>query len=675
MQWIGVDVGGTFTDLVLYDEADGSLRVVKASSTPHDHSQGMMDGIAALGVDLGQVAKLAHGTTVATNTALERDGARMAVLTTRGHRDVLIVGRGNRTVLYNIKTARPDPLVPRRRIHEIGERMRQDGSVAEPLDAADLDAAVATLEAEGIEAVAVCYLHAYANPDHERRTRAAIEARLPGVFVSTSAEVLPEYREYERFATTALNAYVAPRVRRYLASLRGRLAERGYDRPVAIMASNGGTLPSEAIERLPVGSMLSGPAAGVIAATFVGRTVGFERVITYDMGGTSTDVSLIEGGAFAMTSDGAVGTLPNRMMQIDINSIGAGGGSIAAVGDGGFLAVGPRSAGAAPGPASYGRGGTEATVTDANVVLGRLGTDAPLGGSLRLDGAAARAAVDRVAGRLGLDPLVMADGIVKVAVARMTGAIKEISIMRGRDPRDFALFAYGGAGPLHAALVAEELGMRAVVVPPIPGNFSALGLLVADVRRDFVRTRVTVTRTMPTAAIAELLADLRAEAEADLAGAGFAADAMRFEARLDMRYVGQAFELSVPVALAPTDHEAIDAAFRRVYEDRYTHAPDDPTEIVNFRLSAYGIGRKPQLVPVDGAGRSLAAARIGTRAVAFDARPVEAAIYRRDALPVDEAFDGPAIVEESGSTTVVPPGYAARLERFGCLVLERKERS
>ncbi|MGE0718674.1 MAG: hydantoinase/oxoprolinase family protein [Alphaproteobacteria bacterium] len=673
MQWIGVDVGGTFTDLVLYDEADGSLKVVKASSTPHDHSEGMLNGIDALGADLAQVARLAHGTTVATNTALERDGARMAVLTTQGHRDVLVVGRGNRTVLYNIKAGRPEPLVPRRRIREVPERVLVDGTVALPLDEAALAEAVDVLAREGVEAVAVCYLHAYANPEHERRTKAAIEARLSGVFVSTSAEVLPEYREYERFATTALNAYVAPRVRRYLGALRDRLAARGYHRPVAIMASNGGTLPSAAIERLPVGSMLSGPAAGVIAATFVGRAAGFDKVITYDMGGTSTDVSLIEDGRFAMTSDGAVGTLPNRMMQIDINSIGAGGGSVASAVDGGFLAVGPRSAGAVPGPAAYGRGGTEPTVTDANVVMGRLGTAARLGGGLQLDGAAAEAAVARVAGPLGLAPLAMADGIVRVAVAKMTGAIKEISIMRGRDPRDFALFAYGGAGPLHAALVADELGMRAVVVPPIPGNFSAFGLLVADVRRDFVRTRVAVTRSLPLSAIAALLDELRVEAADDLAEAGFAPDAMRFEARLDMRYVGQAFELAVPVPLAPESHDAIDAAFRRVYEDRYTHAPDDPTEIVNFRVAAYGVGRKPELVPVDDRGRSLEGARIATRQVAFDATPVEAAVYRRDALPVDQPFAGPAIVEESGSTTVVPPGYSARLERFGCLVLERKD--
>ncbi|MGE0724947.1 MAG: hydantoinase/oxoprolinase family protein [Alphaproteobacteria bacterium] len=673
MQWIGVDVGGTFTDLVLYDEEDGSLKVAKASSTPHDHSEGMMVGIESLGVDLGRVAKLAHGTTVATNTALEGDGAQMMVLTTRGHRDVLIVGRGNRTVLYNIKAVRPNPLVPRRRIREIDERVLQDGTVQKPLEVESLEAALDMIASEGvIQAVAVCYLHAYANPAHERRTKEAIERRFPGIFVSTSAEVLPEYREFERFSTTALNAYVAPRMRRYLGSLRERLSAKGYARPVAIMTSNGGTLPSEAIERRPVGSMLSGPAAGVIAATFVGKAVGFDRIITYDMGGTSTDVSLIKDGAFAMTGDGTVGYLPNKVMQIDIHTIGAGGGSIASVGDGNFLSVGPQSAGANPGPASYGRGGTHTTVTDANVVLGRLGTEAPLGGTFRLDGAAAAGVVGDLAGKMALAPLAMADGIVKVAVAKMTGAIKEISIMRGHDPRDFVLFAYGGAGPLHAAFVAEELGMKTVVVPPIPGNFSALGLLVADVRRDFVRTRVTPTRTLPIEAIVKQIEELRAEAAADLAAAGFAPEAMRFEARLDMRYVGQAFDLAVPVPLAPASHDEIDAAYTRVYQDRYTHAPDDPTEIVNFRLAGYGVDRKPQLTPVEGAGRSLAAATAGTRPVAFEAAMRTTTIYRRDLLPVDVAFDGPAIVEESGSTTVIPPGFTARLERFGCLLIERK---
>ncbi|MBX6370297.1 MAG: hydantoinase/oxoprolinase family protein, partial [Rhodospirillales bacterium] len=485
MQWLGVDVGGTFTDFVLYDEESGKLALLKTASTPHDHSVGMINGVDRLGIELERLAKFAHGTTVATNTALERNGARTAVVTTKGHRDVLVVGRGNRTVLYNIKAQRPEPLVARSQIYEVDERALADGTIRRLLGEREIETIAESLARDGVESVAVCFLHSYAAPSNEALAKKRFEASLADAFVCTSSEVLPEYREYERFATTALNAYVAPRMRRYLGNLRVQLSARGYERGVTIMTSNGGTLPSETVEALPVMSMLSGPAAGVIAAAAVAEAAGFRDIITCDMGGTSTDVCLLQGGTFAMTSEGRVGAFPNRVLQIDINSIGAGGGSIAQVDEAGFLSVGPRSAGAIPGPAAYGRGGSEPTVTDANVVLGRLGTETPLGGEIRLDRARAEAAIALPAARLRLDPLAMAEGIVRIASVKMTGAIKEISVMRGHDPRDFALFAYGGAGPLHAALIAEELGMSRVIVPPMPGNFSAFGLLVADVRRDF----------------------------------------------------------------------------------------------------------------------------------------------------------------------------------------------
>jgi N-methylhydantoinase A len=671
MQWLGVDVGGTFTDLVLYDEETGRLALLKTASTPHDHSEGMVNGIDRLGVDLTKLAKFAHGTTVATNTALERNGARTAVMTTKGHRDVLVVGRGNRTILYNIKAVRPEPLVPRSRIHEVDERILADGSRRRPLDQAEVARLADRLAADGIESVAVCFLHAYADPAHEEAAMARIRTALPKAFVCGSAEVLPEYREYERFATTALNAYVAPRMRRYLGALREKLAARGYRRGVTIMASNGGTLPSATVEARPVSSMLSGPAAGVIAAAAIGEAAGFPDIITCDMGGTSTDVCLLQGGAFAMTTEGSVGALPNRVLQIDINSIGAGGGSVATLDEAGFLGVGPRSAGAMPGPAAYGRGGTEATVTDANVVLGRLGTETPLGGEIRLDRARAAEAVGLPAKRLGFGELEMAEGIIRIAVVKMTGAIKEISVMRGHDPRDFVLFAYGGAGPLHAAFIAEELGMRRVVVPPMPGNFSAFGLLVADIRRDFVRTQVTRTAGLDPARLRETLAEMREEARAELAAAGFAVDRMRFEARLDMRYVGQSFELAVPVVFDVADAAEVERAFRRVYEARYSHATDDPSEIVSYRVAGYGIVEKPALPRLDAAGRSVAAARKASRPVGFGGKSVETPVYDRDRLPPGESLAGPSIVEEAGSTTVVPPGFTAKLDPIGCLVLER----
>ena len=468
MLWLGVDVGGTFTDLVLFDLTAGKLQVLKTPSTPRNQAEGILAGISRLGVDATKLERMVHGTTVATNTALERDGARLAVLVTAGHKDVLVVGRGNRTAMYNIKAPPLRPLVPRSQCIEVRERLRVDGSVVTPLDEAQVDAIAERLAADGIEAVAVCFLHAYANPEHEQRCAALVAKRLPAATVTTSAQVLPEFREYERFSTTALNAYIAPRMRRYLGDLRNKLSQAGMSAPLAIMTSNGGSLPAARVEAMPVLSMLSGPAAGVIAAAHVGSAAGYPDLITCDMGGTSSDVCLVRGGNYAMTTEGRVGAFPIKIRQIDINSIGVGGGSIAALGSGNYLTVGPRSAGAVPGPCCYGRGGLEPTITDANVVLGCLGVQRPLGGEISLDRGAALAAVAGLATRLGLSAVEMAEGIVRIAAVSLAGAIKEVSVMRGIDPRDFALFPFGGAGPMHAAAIADELGMRTVVCRRCP---------------------------------------------------------------------------------------------------------------------------------------------------------------------------------------------------------------
>jgi N-methylhydantoinase A len=671
MLWLGVDVGGTFTDLVLYDQVTGSIRVDKVPSTPHDPSIGILAGIARLGIDLGAVAKLAHGTTVATNTILERKGASCAVLTTRGFRDVLEVGRGNRIVLYNIKAVRPPPLVPRSRVFELSERTLFDGTVRQTVDPAEVAAIAAGLAGSDIEAVAICLLHAYANGANERAARDAVAKALPRAVISLSSEVLPEYREYERFACTLLNAYVAPRMGRYLGALREGLAARGYAKPVDIMTSNGGTWPISRIVESPVNSVLSGPAAGVIGALFVGNAAGYRNLITYDMGGTSTDTCLVRDGAFDMSTDGRIGAYPLKLQQIDINSIGAGAGSIAWRDAGGAVSVGPQSAGAAPGPVCYGRGGSEPTVTDANVALGRIGTERPLGGEIHLDAAAARRSLQQLGERVGIDQQRMAEGILRLVVAKMTASIKEISIMRGHDPRDFALFAYGGAGPVHAALVAEELGCSRVIVPPMPGNFSAFGLLVADVRHDYVRTRVVATAALPFAELHAILSDMREEGRRRLAADGFAADKMRFEARLDMRYVGQAFELSVAMPEAARGIADIDAAFVTAYEKRYSYAQPGAAEIVTFRLSAYGEVAKPVL-PALRAGGALEAARSGERSVAFDGAFHATPIFDRARLPASAAIEGPAIIEEPGAGTLVPPGFRAALDGFGNLVLERR---
>ena len=669
MLWLGIDVGGTFTDLVLYDEDTGHVALAKTPSTPQDHAEGMMTGLARLGVDLGRVAKIAHGTTIATNTVLERNGAPTAVLVTRGFRDVLQVGRGNRVVLYNIKATRPPFLVDRARCLEVDERTLFDGTVLRAVDPDAVAALAVALQARGVEALAVCFLHAYASDANERAARDAVRKAAPDLVVSTSSEVLPEYREYERFTTTVLNVYVAPRVGRYLRSLERRLADRRCRGRVAIMTSNGGTMSVATTAEFPVHTMLSGPAAGVIGAAFVGAAAGYPDLITYDMGGTSTDVCLVEGGRFAMTNEGSIATLPNKVLQIDINSIGAGGGSVAWQGRGGFLNVGPRSAGAVPGPAAYGRGGDEPTVTDANVVLGRLGVTAPLGGEIGLDAARARAVIERLGVAVGIDAVRMADGVVKLAVAKMTGAIKEVSVMRGHDPRAFVLFAYGGAGPMHAAFIARELGMARVVVPPLPGNFSAFGLLVADVRHDYVRSRLTATADVGLGEIERVFDEMREEASVRLLADGFERTAVRFQTTLDMRYVGQAFELSIPFDDGLTSIGDVERAFHRAHEARYSHAVEDPVEIVSFRLSAYGIVPKPRLPRAPARG---AAAPIATRDVAFDGAFEPTPVYAREGLGAGTLVKGPALVEEPGTTTVIPPGFRAWPDEHGNLVLEAR---
>lgn len=674
MSWLGVDVGGTFTDLVFLDRASGRLQVLKTPSTPDNQSEGILVGIDRLSLEPGALDRIVHGTTVATNTALEGDGARLAVLATEGHRDVLVVGRGNRMAMYNIK-ARPNrPLVPRSRCYEVRERLQADGAQSVPLDEEAVAAIARQLAGDGIEAVAVCFLHSYANSQHERRSAEILSRFLPEAVITTSSEVLPEYREYERFSTTALNAYVAPRMRRYLGELQTRLTSAGISAQLSIMTSNGGTLPAQRVESMPVLSMLSGPAAGVIAASHVGRAADFPDIITCDMGGTSTDVCLVRGGEFTMTTEGRVGAFPVKIRQIDINTVGAGGGSIAAV-TSGFLTVGPRSAKAFPGPACFGRGGVEPTVTDANVVLGRLGTEQLLGGEIHLDRTAAMAAVGRLGGEIGLSAERMAEGILRIAVASMAAAIKEVSVLRGIDPRDFALLSYGGAGPLQAAAIADELGMRTVVVPPMPGNFSAFGLLVADVRRDLVRTRVATIDRLSVGDVRAMLSGLLADGERELEAAGFPPARRRFAATLDMRYAGQSFELSVPVDMDLADMAEITRAFEGIYEIRYGGTTTAPVEIVSYRVAAWGLSDKPVLPPVEAAGRTMAAAVASTRTTVFDGAMHSVPVVDRERMPPGEAMTGPAIIEEAGSSTVVPPGWSVELDRIGCLVLHRHDGS
>ena len=677
MHWVGVDVGGTFTDVVVYDEETGGLAVAKSPTTAADPTVGLLSALAKVKVALPATGRVVHGTTIGTNAILERKGAPVWMLATRGFRDTLEIGRTNRTVLYDIRARKPAPLVSRHRVVEVDERLAFDGGVVRPLCEDDVREALGrirtSVNGDGAGALVLCFLHSYVNPVHERAAARLAAEALPGWFVCTSEEVLPEFREYERFSTAALNAYIGPTVGGYLTGLGRTLAERGYTGRVYITTSSGGITTSDVAARFPVHTVLSGPAGGVAAAVNLGRLTGHRNLITYDMGGTSTDVCLIEDLEPTLTTEQHIAGLPNRTPQIEINSIGAGGGSVAWLDAGGALRVGPRSAGADPGPACYGRGGTEPTITDANLVLQRMSAEAPLAGEVTLDERSAQRALGTLLGRVpGLaGEAALAEGIVRIAVARMVGAIKEVSIAKGHDPRDFVLVAYGGAGPMHAAFIAEELEMARVIVPVAPGNFSALGSLISDLRRDYVRTRLTPTGGGTFAELERVFVELEREAATDLGAAGVPAERVAFVRTLGMRYVGQSWELLVRVPAGADSMGGVEAAFRQAHERRYGHASDGATEIVNFRLAALGTVPRPSPArwAVEG---SLAGAQRAERAVHLGGAPGPVPVYARDRLPGGVVVPGPALVDEMGATTVIPPDWAATVGTWGELRLTRR---
>jgi N-methylhydantoinase A len=670
----GVDVGGTFTDLVLFDATTGELGVAKVPSTPANQSEGVLDGLRAALPDLSRLERLVHGTTVSTNTMLQGNGASVAMVTSAGFRDVLEIGRTRRMLpsLYDTRFVRPAPLVGRPHRFEVAERLAADGTVLVPLDEAQVAAVAESIANTGAESVAVCFLHAYLDPAHELRATALLEARLPGVWVTASSQVVPEFREYERFSTTVINAYLLPVMDRYLASLSGRLAGAGYAGKVFTMASGGGIMDLATARRLPVRTILSGPAGGVAGSLWIGAAAGVRDFITCDMGGTSTDVCLIENLSASSVSETAFAGYPIKGREVAINTVGAGGGSIAHVEAGGQLRVGPRSAGALPGPACYGRGGREPTVTDANLVLGRLGART-LGGAIHPDAGLARSALQRLATALAIDSAeAMAEGILRIAVAQMASAIREISIERGYDPSGFVLLAFGGAGPMHATQVADELGMREVLIPLLPGNLSALGLLASDQRYERVRTHLMRLGTLEMPALRALLAAHEREGAADLLTRGFAAGRIRFEHALDMRYARQAFELTVDVPAQIGTVDELHRVFLDAYARHYGRAdPDGEVEIVNLRTTSVGITDKPVVPPARGGGGDLAHARLGQRAMICNGVRLDARVYERDRLPVDTPFDGPAVIEEGGATTVLLPGWTATRDATGNLRLRR----
>ncbi len=672
---VGIDVGGTFTDLTAADEATGRVVVTKVPSRPRDEAAAVLAGLAALGIAGGDVRRLVHGTTVGTNAVLERRGARVAILTTAGFRDLIEIGRTKRNIpaLFVPTFVRPRPVVERRHRFEVTERLDADGGVLVPLDPASVEGAIDAALAAGAEALAVCLLHAYLNPAHERMVADVAKGRRPDLPVSCSADVVSEYREFERFSTTVLNAYLQPLMDGYLAALEDRLAATGYAHGVLTVASSGGMMTTETARRLPIKTIFSGPAGGVSRACFVAEAAGTRDVITYDMGGTSTDVCLVRDLAPLATSDGMIGAFPVKVPQLDMHTVGAGGGSVAWLDVDGSLRVGPRSAGAAPGPAAYGLGGTEPTVTDANVVLGRIGTRRPLGGAIALDAGRARTAVADLAARHGggLAPEALAEGILRIAIARMTSAIREISIQRGHDPRDFTLVAFGGAGPMHALALADEIGIPRVLVPRHPGNFSALGLLASDVKHDDVRTRVGALRER-AALLPALFDAMESAAARQLELEGFAPSAQRLARSLDLRYRGQAFELNLALG-ATDDVAAIEAALHDAHRAAYGHAnPAATVELVNARLTAWGLVARPAAERHQSATASLAEAMVERRSVWFDGAPRDCPVWERERLPERAALEGPAIVEEFGATTVIAPGWRGAVDQHGNLRFERE---
>jgi N-methylhydantoinase A len=681
---VGTDVGGTFTDLTAVDERTGCVVVTKVVSQPRREAAAVLAGLQALGIASREVRRLVHGTTVGTNAVLERRGARVAVLTTAGFRDLIEIGRTKRNIpaLFVPTFVRPKPVVERKHRFEVTERLSADGSVLVELDPASVERALDEALAAGAEALAVCLLHAYRNPVHERAVADAAKGRRPGLPVSCSADVVPEYREFERFSTTVLNAYLQPLMDGYLTGLEERLLATGYTHGVLTVGSSGGMMTTETARRLPIKTIFSGPAGGVSQACFVGAATGVRDFITYDMGGTSTDVCLVHGLVPVMTSDSMIGAFPVKVPQIDMHSVGAGGGSIAWLDVDGSLQVGPRSAGATPGPAAYGLGGAEPTVTDANVVLGRIGTNRRLGGSISLDPARARQVIVDLAERLGgaLTPEALAEGIVRIAVARMTSAIREISIQRGHDPRDFTLIAFGGAGPMHALALAEEIGLPRVLVPRHPGNFSALGLLASDIKHDDVRTRVGPLREQRSL-LGDLFAEMATAARRQLELEGFATHQQRLLRSLDLRYRGQAFELNVAVGEALADApgagalalDAIEAQFHRQHLAAYGHANRDATiELVNARLAAYGVVDKPAAERYRSEIVSLPAALVERRPVWFGSARHDCPVWERDRLPERAELRGPAIVEEFGATTVILPGWRGAVDEHGNLRFARE---
>jgi N-methylhydantoinase A len=661
---VAVDVGGTFTDICILDEDGGEIQVGKVPSSA-DPIEAVVDGVAEAGVDLRDVVLFSHGTTVATNALITRNLPRAAMVTTRHFRDVIEIRRGTKDDLWDAYRDVAPPYIRRRDRFEVSERIDYAGEVVEPLDEEDARRVAAVLRKRGVTTVAVCFVNAYANPAHELRMREILEEELPGVAISTSAEILPEIFEHERFSTTVANAVLAPLVSGYVGRLQDRLGERGYGGDVLLLHSGGGVMTPKLAEQFAVRLAASGIAAGAIASRHIATLCGFPNAIGLDMGGTSTDVSLVYGGEERVTKEWFVEYgYPICFPSIEVLTIGAGGGSFAWIDEAGSLRNGPQSAGAHPGPACYGRGNDRPTNTDANLVLGRLGEQL-IGGAMTLDRAASERAIrEHVAEPLGLGVVEAADAVIQVANANMADAVRLISIRRGYDPRDFCLVAFGGAGPLHGAALAEELSIPTVLVPPNPGITSALGCLLVDIRHDLSAMFLAHVDSVDREALEAEFGKLEAEARERLAAEGVPEAQMSLQRLVDMRYLGQWRSLTIAVS-TPTDMDEAVATFHAEHERAYNYRRDgSPVEIYRLSLRAIGITPKPELRRHDPNGTGFSAR--GSRAVHFDASgsALETPVFDRAELPAGASLEGPAIVEQLDSTTIVPPGWRAEVDEW-----------
>ena len=678
---VTVDTGGTFSDFVYLDETSGEVSITKVASTPDDPSRAILQGIEVLtarGVPANDIGFFCHGTTVGTNALLEGKGVKTGLLVTEGFRGIYPVAEQARPygpAIFDVMYDKPTMLVPQSRTGEVAERVDFRGTVLRPLDEAALRATVRELKAQDIESVAVCLLFSFLHPQHEARVRDIIADEIPSCSVSLSSEILPQIREYYRLSTTVINAYLQPILSHYIAQLDRRLREAGISsRQKYVMQSNGGMATFDGAAKRAVTTVLSGPAGGVTAGAYACRMTGFKNLITFDMGGTSCDVALIRDGDPSLTGRGKIEGRDLAVPMMDINTVSAGGGTIARVDRVGALEVGPDSAGAVPGPACYDRGGAEPTITDCNLLLGTLSEGNFLGGKMRLDAGKARAAVEaRIAKPLRMSVDDAAEGIVRIIDVKMEEAIKAISTMRGHDLRDFMLLAFGGAGPLHAGRIARDLGMAGVIVPLYPGVYSAIGLLMSDVKHDYVQSKMTTMHALDAADVNAMFGRLARQALADLRDDGFAADRIRIERALDLRYAGQGYEITLPCpdgAMTAASLAELRKSFDAQHRLMFGHsAPEEPAEVVSYRVRGVGLVPPVELPKFKRDGTTLADARRETRKVRFDGKTIDCPVYQREKLDVGLTVEGPAVLDQFDCTTVLCSGQAARVDEWKNLIV------